>query len=250
MVGRLACVFHIHTKHSFDCVTSPAKTVHWATQRSIKVLGITDHNTIRGAQEAADVAVRSGVQVVIGAEYATDHGDIIGLFLKEEVHSRDAFEVIAAIRTQGGISVLPHPYHGHTQIDKLAEAVDMVEAFNARCSDHQNRQALELAKLNDKPIIGGADAHFLQDLDTCICYLEAGPTLTSENILHAPRSWVGKQSPKTRLHWSQAIKGVKSRDAALVKAHCRAAVLLHIQNVVGRNAYDKMRDRWKKRRSQ
>src|SRR5262245_24059803 len=110
MSDRVACVFHIHTCHSFDCMASPSRAVQWAKRENIGVLGITDHNTIRGAQEAARSALRGGVQVIIGAEYATNHGDIIGLFLNEEVRSRDAFEVIEAIKEQGGISVLPHPY--------------------------------------------------------------------------------------------------------------------------------------------
>ena len=248
MVGPLAGVFHIHTRHSFDCLTSPARTVEWAKRHNIGVLGITDHNTIRGAQEAAESASRSGVQVIIGAEYATNHGDVIGLFLTEEIYSRDAFAVIRAIRDQGGISLLPHPYHGHSLTDELAAAVDLIEVFNARCTDKQNHQALALATLHNKPTIGGADAHFLSDIQSCICYLEAGPVITPENLLHAQRVWIGKNSPRTRLHWSQVIKGWKTGDRSLFKSHLVAALLSHMRGAVGENVWGMLRMVWKSNR--
>jgi hypothetical protein len=241
----VAGVFHIHTGHSFDCMTSPAEIVKWAKRNGIGVLGITDHNTIRGAQEAAASSVGSGVQVIVGAEYETQHGDVIGLYLKEEIRSRDPFEIIDAIRKQGGISILPHPYHGHNRVEELAQAVDMIEVFNARCTDSQNRQALELATILNKPMIGGADAHFLKDLESCICYLDTGTMIVAENLLHAGRSWAGKPSSRTGLHWSQIIKGVKTHDPTLVKSHIQALGLTYLKRTVGDKMYLKMRSAWK-----
>lgn len=245
MRDTLACIFHIHTSHSFDCVTSPAKTLKWAQSHHIDVLGITDHNTIRGAQEVAAGASKSGVQVIIGAEYETNQGDVIGLFLTEEIRSRDAFEVIEAIKAQGGISMLPHPYHGHNQIELLAKAVDIVEVFNARCSESQNHRAVELATLHNKPMLGGADAHFLRDIQNCICHFETGPMMTAESLLHAPRVWVGKRNPRSRLHLSQAIKGWKTSDPALVKGQLRAVLFSYIRAAVGENVWGKLRSAWR-----
>ena len=164
--------------------------------KRIAVVGITDHNTIRGAQEAASRSLGSGVQVIVGAEYESEYGDVIGLFLKDEICSRDPFEIIDAIKKQGGVSILPHPYHGHSRIEELAQAVDMIEVFNARCSDSQNRQAVELATALNKPTIGGADAHFLERSGTLFCYLEAGPIIEPGNLLRAGRSWAGSQVPE------------------------------------------------------
>ncbi len=238
MPGRVSCVFHIHTRHSFDCIASPAKAVEWAQRHHIDVLAITDHNTIRGAQEAARIATSRGVQVIIGAEYATNHGDIIGLFLKEEVHTRDAFEVIEAVKGQGGISVLPHPYHGHRSIDKLAQAVDVVEVFNARCSDDQNQRAFDLAKAQNKPIIAGADAHFIGELGNCVSYLEAECGITPDTVLSGERSWVGNPSRKTGLYWSQVIKGLKTHDPALVRSFLRALLLTYLRSATGERGYN------------
>ena len=242
MSAQLASIFHIHTHHSFDCITSPAEIVRWARRHHIKVLAITDHNTIRGGQEVAASAVKSDVQVIIGAEYATKQGDIIGLFLKEEIRSSDALMVIEQIKAQGGVSVLPHPYHGHHAVDRLSEAADMIEVFNARCSDDQNKRALALAKSQNKPIIGGADAHFLKDLSHCICYLGHDGAVTPDSLLHADCTWAGKRSPLTRLHWSQVIKGVKTGERTLIAAHLRALLLAHVRTMTGDKVYGKLRN--------
>jgi predicted metal-dependent phosphoesterase TrpH len=245
MRKSLAGVFHIHTRHSFDSLTSPASIVDWAKRNEIGVLGITDHNTIRGAQEAASHSRESGVQVIVGAEYESTHGDVIGLFLTEEICSRDPVEIIEAIRKQGGISILPHPYHGHRKIEELAQAVDMIEAFNARCSDKENRQALELATSLKKPTIGGADAHFLKDMKSCICSLNVDRPITPDDLLSSQRTWIEYRSSKSRLHLSQVIKGLKVGDSALMRSHLRALFLMHVKSAIGKGLYGRARDVWK-----
>jgi predicted metal-dependent phosphoesterase TrpH len=239
---RLASVFHIHTSHSFDCMSSPAGIVKWAKRNGIGVLGITDHNTIQGAQEAAASSKGSGVQVIVGAEYESTNGDVIGLFLKEEIRSSDPFQIIDAIRNQGGISILPHPYHGHSRIEELAQAVDMIEVFNARCSESQNRQALELATSLKKPKIGGADAHFIKDIKSCICYLAAGHPIMPDDLLTLEINWAGNRTPKTGIYWSQAIKGLKIGDRALMKSHLQALLAVSMKKAIGEGMYRKLRN--------
>lgn len=47
---------------------------------------------------------------MIGSEISTERGEVIGLFLSEEIISRNFLEVIDLIKEQGGIVVLPHPF--------------------------------------------------------------------------------------------------------------------------------------------
>ncbi|MDQ3616308.1 MAG: PHP domain-containing protein [Actinomycetota bacterium] len=58
---------HSHSTRS-DGTASPAELVRRAGERDIDVLGITDHDTTEGWDEAADVAARSGVSLVRGLE--------------------------------------------------------------------------------------------------------------------------------------------------------------------------------------
>jgi len=48
--------------------------------------------------------------VIVGSEISTERGEIIGLFLKEEIKPGNVQEVISEIKEQNGIIVIPHPF--------------------------------------------------------------------------------------------------------------------------------------------
>ena len=58
---------HTHSNRS-DGTESPSELVHRAQAAGIDVLGLTDHDTTEGWQEAADTAERTGVALVRGIE--------------------------------------------------------------------------------------------------------------------------------------------------------------------------------------
>ncbi len=212
----IAAAFHIHTRHSFDSFTHPRWLVERAVRLGLHTLAITDHDTMAGALEAKKYAVSTNVNIIVGAEYATDLGDIIGLFLHEEIKSRSAFEVIEAIRWQGGLSILPHPFHHHKQIDTLASAVDMIEIFNARIRPEQNEKAAALAVKINKPTIVGSDAHFLNEMDNAITCFDITTPLTKTGILSAAQQHKLRYTSAFKTQCSQLVKGVKKRDWALL----------------------------------
>ena len=154
-------IFHIHTKYSFDANIPPAEMVKYIQALGLDFAAITDHETIRGALEAKNT---TGFPIIVGAEYYTEKGDIIGLFLEKEIITRKSDELIKEIKAQGGIVVLPHPYRSHKLDSKLVSSVDVIEVFNARSSEKENSLALKLAKEYNKPMLAGSDAHFLQEL--------------------------------------------------------------------------------------
>ena len=156
--------FHIHSKYSLDSTMDPKRILKIANSKGFDTVAITDHNTIRGALEAKKFEDAAGVQVIIGSEIRTDIGDLIGLKLEREVDSRSWEVVISEIKDQGGITVLPHPYRDHVIIKDVAEKVDLIEIWNARCHPEQNRKALELAASLRCGAIMGSDAHFYSEL--------------------------------------------------------------------------------------
>ncbi len=101
--------FHNHTHYSPDSILSPRAFVREARRRGLTTAAITDHNTIRGALVARELA---DFPVIIGEEVKTTDGEILGLFLSEDV-PRDlpASETIArassAFRTRSTPSALP-----------------------------------------------------------------------------------------------------------------------------------------------
>jgi predicted metal-dependent phosphoesterase TrpH len=155
---------HIHSKYSFDSILEPKRIIKVAKKRGLDGIAITDHNTIKGSIEAKKINSNPDFLVIVGSEINTEIGDITGLFLKEEIKSRNSMEVIEEIKKQGGIVVLPHPFRGHKLNDKLISAVDVIESFNSRSGRIENEMSAKLAKRCNKPVIAGSDAHFSSEI--------------------------------------------------------------------------------------
>lgn len=131
----------------------------------LDAVAITDHNTISFAQVAQ---ARLGEKVIIvGEEITTQQGEIVGLYLEEAVPAGLTLdEAIAAIRAQNGLVYVPHPFETVRQgiqqedLDKIANAVDIVEIFNGRAI-FQNRSKMAVAWTAEHQKVGAAssDAH-------------------------------------------------------------------------------------------
>ena len=160
---------HIHSKYSSDGVLEPQKIVKIAMKRGLNGIAITDHNTIKGGLEAKKYESEE-FTVIVGSEIATEKGEIIGLFLSEEVKSRDVQDAISEIKEQGGFVVLPHPFDElrHSAFHPTGEDVkfiDGVEGFNSRCVfQNYNKSAVEFAIKHNLTITGGSDAHFINEI--------------------------------------------------------------------------------------
>lgn len=164
--GWVRVDLHSHTMWSGDSTTTPDEIVEAVVDAGLDVLCITDHNAIRGAQELAAVLP---CRVIVGEEMRTNAGELIGLFLNERVAmgTRPA-EAAHAIREQGGVVYVPHPFdptkrHLTTSaLHELAEAglLDAVEVLNAKTSlASLNARAAEFAESFDLAGGAGSDAH-------------------------------------------------------------------------------------------
>ncbi|XP_057494519.1 uncharacterized protein LOC130779748 isoform X1 [Actinidia eriantha] len=67
---KLVFEFHSHTICS-DGFLSPSKLVERAHQNGVKVLALTDHDTMSGIPEALDAARRFGIKIIPGVEIST-----------------------------------------------------------------------------------------------------------------------------------------------------------------------------------
>lgn len=161
---------HVHTHRSIDSAMEPKHIVKIMEKKGLDGIAVTDHNSIKGALEVAKQAP-SELHVIVGSEIKTTLGEILGLFLKEEISSSNPIEVIDEIRAQGGLTILPHPFRAHvftrsnllTNVE-IIEQVDAIEVFNARTSNTANQQALHLAQETNKPMVAGSDAHFYPEI--------------------------------------------------------------------------------------
>jgi predicted metal-dependent phosphoesterase TrpH len=161
---------HCHTSASFDSLASPRAVVAAAARRGLTHLAITDHDTIEGALEAR-AAAPAGLTVIVGEEIRTRDGDLVAAFLSRAVPpGLSATETIAAVREQGGLVGIPHPFdrfrgslsrgEALRSLEALAADVDWVESWNARLMfGTGNARAAELALAAGVPGVAVSDAH-------------------------------------------------------------------------------------------
>lgn len=165
---------HIHTLAS-DGTASAAEVLDYvANQTDLRVIAITDHDTIAGALQAEKLASHYGIEVVVGEEVSTLEGHLLALFIEKPLPPhRPALETIDAIHAQGGLAIAPHPFDRY--VDSLGKQgylrpewdFDAIEAFNASVMWPQtnvNRKAKRLALQSQTAMLGGSDAHTLKTI--------------------------------------------------------------------------------------
>lgn len=150
---------HVHSIYSHDSKMKPETIIKRSLKKGLSGVAITDHNTIQGAI-VADSISNDDFIIIIGAEIKTEKGEIIGLFLNEEIKSTDFYNVVDEIKGQGGLIIFPHPFKkGIINQEILVKEVDMIEVLNARIKPEMNKKACLLAEKFNIPITAGSDAH-------------------------------------------------------------------------------------------
>jgi predicted metal-dependent phosphoesterase TrpH len=159
---------HNHTYYSPDSILSPEYLLRRALERRIDVIAVTDHNTVRGGLAVQELAAKRyvGVRVIVGEEVRTRDGEVLGLFLTEDVpRGLSARETVERIKIQGGIAGAPHPYDSFRSglqglMDEMASELDFVEGLNARMIFRRhNKKAREFAQAHGLPMTAASDAH-------------------------------------------------------------------------------------------
>jgi len=150
---------HIHSKYSYDSFQKIETILNTAHKRGLNGIAITDHNTIKGGLEAFKTNKDPNFEVIVGSEIKTEYGDILGIYLNEEIKSKSFEEVVGEIKSQDGLVILPHPYRQYGTPESIISKVDVVEGFNARVTKSYNERSSLLAEKFDKGKSAGSDAH-------------------------------------------------------------------------------------------
>src|SRR5579883_3364798 len=136
-MGRVRADLHSHTHFSRDGWTTPEQYVQRAIERGITVAAISDHNNLDGAWAVRAIAP---FKVIVSEEIRSTEGEIIGYFLHDPVpRGLTPEETVRAIREQGGIVGIPHPFDRWRSsaislgaLNRIIADVDVIEVFNAR----------------------------------------------------------------------------------------------------------------------
>lgn len=162
---------HVHTRYSKDSLLC-----FWALYvkcliMKIDYIAITEHNNINGGINFKKFCLKHGnkVQVIVGEEIFTNSGEIIGLFLEDNISpGLSVEETIKKIKQQDGVVYIPHPYDKKREktvlkesaISEFRDQIDCIEIHNGRnISNEYDIKQHEIAiKYGLTPVIG-SDAH-------------------------------------------------------------------------------------------
>ena len=227
--GYSAADLHIHTTAS-DGTASPSEVLAFVSEATnLSVIAICDHNTNEGALEAAAIAHRYGIEVVVGQEVESADGHILGLWTPQTVRpGLSAEETVDLIHAQDGLAIAAHPFaprwwhkHGLCRGEREiydSVAYDGIEVanstpllflanFHARGYLHANQTRLAAT--------GGSDAHMLSVIGTSRTLF---PGSTAEHLKAAIRSrstrgWGPSFQPLRAWRYARKIPEIKVRDA-------------------------------------
>lgn len=162
---------HIHTKYSKDSLLTFWLLYMKCVMSRVDWVAVTEHNNINGALNFKKYCEKHGkkINVIVGEEVLTTKGEIIGLYLKENIPPLlSPAETIDIIKKQGGVVYVPHPYDEKRYKTVLSEEdiklnkdkIDCIEIYNGRnvSSEYAAKQR-EIAEKYELPFVVGSDAH-------------------------------------------------------------------------------------------
>ncbi len=146
---------------------------------------------------------KHGDRIIVGEEILTADGEIIGLYLTQNIApGLSALETIQKIKEQDGLVYIPHPFEKTRKglqpevLTAHASLIDIVEGFNARSKegwlrDKIQQSASELGLL----IASSSDAHGYQGLGTAYAVVDSRPAKNTLVELLKQGSMVKKTAP-------------------------------------------------------
>ena len=226
---------HCHTRHSMDGLMTFDSLLHTAEKVGLDALAITDHDTIKGAQEFQRLAQARGsaLQIIMGEEKTlADGSHFIGLFLQRHIESGELEDAIWEIEEQGGLCLIPHPFRrkdgllrgGLERLKLFENRVAGFELFSAKCSFTENQRAADLLKATKLAPFGGSDAHYECDLG------EAMNVITWEGDLRTSIMGMFEQRAPYRILGKAQRAGDKER--AYAPAYYRVKKYFSLPKVV------------------
>jgi predicted metal-dependent phosphoesterase TrpH len=223
---------HLHTFYSYDGTASLPAVLNRAKQLGLDVIAITDHDEIRGALKALELAPRYGVEVIPGSEITTADGDLLAFFIHQKVDAGlSLIETVLRVRELGGVCVAPHPMAGGMgmkslsgrtilkalRVPQVAETLIGIETYNGTAIDRvSNHYANILASRLHIAKTGSSDAHTIDTLGFGVTEFEGH---TAADLLFALRNKTTKARRQKEWNAVQILGswGIRYMESAFVR---------------------------------
>lgn len=166
--------------------------------KGLNVIGITDHDTIKGGLIAKKLAKK--IKVIQGIEIKTNVCEIIVLEINKNIKTKNIFEIIDFAKDENLVTILPHPGDflrkgilkaflfkkiDKSELKEILKKVNLVETFNARALPLMNFFSFSLAKRFRvlKKSIASSDSHFPLEIGKVYNYVGNDESEIWENLL-------------------------------------------------------------------
>jgi predicted metal-dependent phosphoesterase TrpH len=217
---------HVHSSWG-DGTAGVRDILGRAGEIGLDVIAITDHDDLRAAWEAQQLAGTVRSEVIAGMEITTLQGHLLTLFLEKPIKMLRPLEwTLQAVHDQGGLAIAPHPLSWLTR--SLGEGAirrvhadphpdvyfDGIEVINPSLAGRVT--AAKVVALNQSylglPETGSSDAHHLQGVGAAyaefeghtaedfLASLKAGTTRACGNFVWH-RELTGVMAARTRYRW-------------------------------------------------
>lgn len=234
---------HIHSEYSSDSSQPVTLIIEESRRLGYDAIAITDHNTVAGSLAALDVKP-DDISVIVGAEFSTEKGHILALFIDDTIEKNcpmnnsrfgmmyDFDALVKQVRAQGGLLFLAHPLQSDALRDhSFVARLDGYELINGRVnSSHNDKKARQLSKTleaayPDKVLVGGSDAHVRSEIKSVFMTSDAAGrsdlTGLKQALLNAETICFKKASmAEMRFH------NMKNRRTKRLKYHVRQSAAM------------------------
>ena len=183
---------HCHTRYSKDSLLLHSLLYMKCRLCPIDAIAICEHNNIQGALKFKEYCSKrkNKVFVIVGEEIMTSSGEVIGLYLNEEIPAGlSCDETIDRIKSQGGVVYVPHPYDEKRAKTVLSEdcirlnsyRIDCIECYNGRNVEEKYSVMQErIANKYGLVKVIGSDAHTLMEIGRNYMEVDSIPSNSSE----------------------------------------------------------------------
>ncbi len=206
---------HVHSAASYDGRMTLDEIVAAARAAGLDGVAVCDHDAVLLHAPAYEDFL-----LIPGAEFSTEYGHLLGLFLTAPIGRLPFAETVAAIHAQGGVAVLAHPFERTRDAGRLRPILpllDGVEVWNGRAERKiadANALARALAERHGLRFFAGSDAHLPAEIGNGVVTLDAAEkTLDAARraLLRAPAEIDGRRGSSLCVARSQLTKLKKRR---------------------------------------
>lgn len=187
---------HMHTTAS-DGMGTVEEVLEWVEYKTdLDVIAITDHDEIRGAWAARELAAKRNYrfEIMMAQEVTSRHGHILIYGVEEPFRMFQSLEqTVAWAKERGGVVIAPHPLSymtlsvGESKLRGLFQQnlpIDGIEIINPSIAGYVRRDRVREINSNEWHLaeIGNSDAHFPRHIGTAYTTFEGH---TAADLLEA-----------------------------------------------------------------